>query len=1578
MGLLQACTHIALMSGTGDPIVQQAQIAFYETLRRSNASLRFEVWWTVYRQSDDLDLAKDTDFAKAVFLLSPSDPRAPIPLITHPALASHATRWYQQVASNPDKSAQLRSLLQRDAEVPTRKRKRSSDIPRTILKTVYPHVEANEDIGKTLLKEPRQSILTSVYAGLTKSDRSLRIVAGRALSLLFGAQEEHPNRDVADKNRLAYIAQVHAALSTYPVAQETSVLLFGDMGRQAVSGSLGRILQHLLLNLAKHHNKTPYNLLSPYFEPISIFLVENLARHPDMLTETMQFIGDTRQAFLGRTTDYTLPAMVLSRNRHALDLIASIVDTRLGVLLMDKIADILARAFLSPRQTSSSLAFLVKTIQGMTSGHAKSQPIISASSLMTACIVDFLTKLIVELGDELKSSEEAARTALEKARQQQGNVEDLGVYLKPQMLGVISQLNDMLHDVRGKKSVEFKRKVIRSLGRLIEAVGDSMASFSPQYFNEKEKHIAKNIIDTIADSANSLSQFIDDVVGMDGIPELKGPANKLLAQRKRPGVKESIIKVLDRADSKNIAIATASFRELRSLLLLRQNAVENFARGDAFDPVMARVMSSLLAAAARDGECQELRDISYECLGIIGALDPDRLAVKTDNGSMTLASNFTEQEESKDFAVHLIRDLLVDAFRATNDTKHQTHLAYAIQELLKYCGLTTKVLTMTDRKSKVVDRWHSLPKDQLETLTPLLESRFSYTDAPVKISKHPIYSETPTYREWLQRWTTDLIGKVMSMAGDGIAIRDSKTIFGAFRGVLRNQDVTVAHHILPHLVLNVLLSGMPTYREEICLEINVVLQDQVNPKGPADKRALSAPVIFNLMDHLSKWLMLFKVGKPERASNTKIVESVLSGVETELMANAALQSRAYARSLRSFEQRIIQLRNEKRENSELQAYFERLHQIYAELDEPDGMEGVSAFVISPSLEHQIREHESTGRWTSAQSCWEVRLQQSPDDVTLHVGLLKCLRNLGHYGCALLALHEHRELRPILLDTRRTVGLDITAKEYGRAHEPLLQLHLLREIEMIHAAKCEIESTTTNPNRNALVQAHSKQLISSLNARFAATSPAFRIREAILSLRRTAYGLINMPSLNSEIGDAWTLTSKIARKAGYDQTAYSAVLQAKEADAPFAFIQQAKLLRAHGGVFKALSDVDNALQPMLKNDAANSDESRDFARDRNLAKMQSEGPSSRLFTLRMETDNSFESPYYHLGHYYDTLHGTAEQLHPEAASSLNKINGVITKARKELPMYQDPTVGALVRDANKLSNRLLRFTDDRAEEKSDKRKQMSMETHYAYMKDALPTRMILPLQDALTCALPSTSETVLSHTPFPVQPVEIAGFEDRVDIMQSLQKPKKLVFIGSDGKRYPFLCKPHDDLRKDARLMDLNSMINKLLKSGSESRRRQLFFHEWFLNTWPEPSAWLASRTNYGRTLAVMSMIGYVLGHGENILFDGLSGDTVHVDLNCLFDKVGVFRKAAEISMGILRSNSDSLMSVLEAFVHDPLVEWIKHASADKNLKPIKSKLRGIMAEGTVMTVPNQVESLIKQATSPANLSAMYIGWASWL
>lgn len=58
-------------------------------------------------------------------------------------------------------------------------------------------------------------------------------------------------------------------------------------------------------------------------------------------------------------------------------------------------------------------------------------------------------------------------------------------------------------------------------------------------------------------------------------------------------------------------------------------------------------------------------------------------------------------------------------------------------------------------------------------------------------------------------------------------------------------------------------------------------------------------------------------------------------------------------------------------------------------------------------------------------------------------------------------------------------------------------------------------------------------------------------------------------------------------------------------------------------------------------------------------------------------------------------------------------------------------------------------------------------------------------------------------------------------MRSLARPRKITIQGSNGQIYMFLGKPKDDLRKDARLMDFNAIINKLLKSNSESRKRQL-------------------------------------------------------------------------------------------------------------------------------------------------------------
>jgi serine/threonine-protein kinase ATR len=160
------------------------------------------------------------------------------------------------------------------------------------------------------------------------------------------------------------------------------------------------------------------------------------------------------------------------------------------------------------------------------------------------------------------------------------------------------------------------------------------------------------------------------------------------------------------------------------------------------------------------------------------------------------------------------------------------------------------------------------------------------------------------------------------------------------------------------------------------------------------------------MDHLNKHLrhpssqLSGKKGQktPLHFERRKTVETLIKGIDNSLMAQAALKCKQYARALMSLEQGVIlSLESKGLDSNSLQADYEKMHEIYAHLDEPDGMNGISSKVFSPSLEHQIREHESNGRWTAAQSCWEVRLQQNPEEIESHIGLLRCLRNLGHFG-----------------------------------------------------------------------------------------------------------------------------------------------------------------------------------------------------------------------------------------------------------------------------------------------------------------------------------------------------------------------------------------------------------------------------------------------------------------------------------------------------------------------------------------------------------------------------------------------------
>lgn len=299
---------------------------------------------------------------------------------------------------------------------------------------------------------------------------------------------------------------------------------------------------------------------------------------------------------------------------------------------------------------------------------------------------------------------------------------------------------------------------------------------------------------------------------------------------------------------------------------------------------------------------------------------------------------------------------------------------------------------------------------------------------------------------------------------------------------------------------------------------------------------------------------------------------------------------------------------------------------------------------------------------------------------------------------------------------------------------------------------------------------------------------------------------------------------------------------------------------------------------------------------------------------------------------------------------------------------------------------------------------------------------------------------------------IHKFNESVDVASSKAKPKTITLETTCGCTIKFLCKQEKDgdLRKDARMMEFNSTVNRLLQSDPQGRKRKLrlrtyavvclneecgilewvdntaclrhvvndahtvspdqypnisyrdvyhnyvemqtkfdddmeslvsayealivstgyraCFHQWFLEKFADPTEWLEARTTYTRSVAVWSGVGHVIGlgdrHTENVLIDTMSGECVHVDFDCLFDKgltlqkpeiipfrltpnivdamgvsgvEGCYRRSLEVCLEVLRANKETLLSVLEPFLRDPTVAWGRSGRAQRSDSSVNSR-----------------------------------------
>lgn len=208
----------------------------------------------------------------------------------------------------------------------------------------------------------------------------------------------------------------------------------------------------------------------------------------------------------------------------------------------------------------------------------------------------------------------------------------------------------------------------------------------------------------------------------------------------------------------------------------------------------------------------------------------------------------------------------------------------------------------------------------------------------------------------------------------------------------------------------------------------------------------------------------------------------------------------------------------------------------------------------------------------------------------------------------------------------------------------------------------------------------------------------------------------------------------------------------------------------------------------------------------------------------------------------------------------------------------------------------------------------------------------------------------------------------------------------------------------------------------------------FFDAFPDANEWLEAKRRYTKGVATTSIVGYLLGLGDrhlnNILIDRSTGEPIHIDLGIAFDQGrllpipelvpfrltrdmidgfgvtgvdGLFRRSCEKVYSVLRRDSEKMMCVLNVLKWDPLYSWVmspvrkhKHLLEDdtdlyssmsskgndvndseeenresyRALKGVEEKLMG-----NGLNIEATVQELISQATDPANLAVIYMGWS---
>lgn len=319
--------------------------------------------------------------------------------------------------------------------------------------------------------------------------------------------------------------------------------------------------------------------------------------------------------------------------------------------------------------------------------------------------------------------------------------------------------------------------------------------------------------------ATSIREVVHTLPSLESIPVMSKFEDEISKFKHQLATKHQLQALVQRSRHENLTVVERALVELEQFLEKNQDFVYEVAVSEQPDPIISELVRTLLDTSVYMNESSDaILILSARCIGLLGCLDPTHIEAPRSKKEVLVLSNFRELEETVDFVMFFLQEVLVKAFLSAGNPRAQGFLAYAMQQLLKFCGINNSVILRNQEKhaNPRFLKWFGLPESVRANLTPFLSSKYVVTPAIAQPeAEYPVYRPGMSHGQWLRTLVHDLLRKGQ---GDNVA-----ELFPVFSRIIRTQEISIGTFLLPFAVLNIIIAGTERQRLDIGDELLVVL-----------------------------------------------------------------------------------------------------------------------------------------------------------------------------------------------------------------------------------------------------------------------------------------------------------------------------------------------------------------------------------------------------------------------------------------------------------------------------------------------------------------------------------------------------------------------------------------------------------------------------------------------------------------------------------------------------------------------------------------------------------------------------------